>query len=79
LNHARIARGRDRAEYAEPITPPGGHDRIAESEIERCSRRPASSPRRRTRREPSGVIVALTGRNRLRGFVEEIQTDGLLA
>ncbi len=31
-------------------------------------------------REPatSGLIVALSGRNRLRGFVEEVRTDGLL-
>jgi molybdopterin-binding protein len=61
-------------------TTPGGHHRIAESEVERLlARRPASSPRRRTRRAPSGIIVALSGRNRLRGFVEEIRTDGLLA
>ena len=29
--------------------------------------------------EVRGVIVALSGRNQLRGFVEEIRTDGLLA
>ena len=27
----------------------------------------------------AGVIVALSGRNRLRGFVEEVRVDGLLA
>src|SRR5204862_5919419 len=26
----------------------------------------------------TGLIVALSGRNRLRGFVEEVRTDGLL-
>src|SRR5439155_22556237 len=28
--------------------------------------------------EPTGFIVALSGRNRLRGFVDEVRTDGLL-
>src|SRR5580693_5721134 len=32
----------------------------------------------RTTRRPTGLIVALSGRNRLRGFVEEVRTDGLL-
>ena len=27
---------------------------------------------------PSGLIVALSGRNKLHGFVEEVRTDGLL-
>jgi molybdopterin-binding protein len=27
---------------------------------------------------PTGVIVALSGRNQLRGFVEEVRIDGLL-
>lgn len=60
-------------------TTPGGHHRIADAEVERLlARQPASAPRR-TRKDPVGVIVALSGRNRLRGFVEEIRIDGLLA
>lgn len=61
-------------------TTAGGHHRIAEAEIERLIARgnPASAP---ARRKPAtgGVIVALSGRNRLRGFVEEVRVDGLLA
>ena len=60
---------------------PGGHHRVSEAEIERLiARQPApvsSSPRKRT--PPAGLIVALSGRNRLHGFVEEIRVDGLLA
>jgi len=60
-------------------TTPGGHHRIADAEIERLlARRPVSSPRRE-RKGHSGLIVALSGRNRLRGFVDEIRIDGLLA
>jgi molybdopterin-binding protein len=55
----------------------GGHHRISEAEIERLST--AQRPSLATRRpSSSGLIVALSGRNRLRGFVEEVRTDGLL-
>jgi molybdopterin-binding protein len=56
----------------------GGHHRLSEAEIDRVlapqtapgqARRPSSS---------TGFIVALSGRNRLRGFVDEVRTDGLL-
>jgi molybdopterin-binding protein len=58
---------------------PGGHHRVAETEIERLiARQPGTAPSR-TRPKPSGIIVALSGRNRLRGFVEEVRLDGLLA
>jgi molybdopterin-binding protein len=57
----------------------GGHHRISDAEIDRLT----------TRREPpgpagprapvtSGFIVALSGRNRLRGYVDEVRSDGLL-
>ena len=57
---------------------PGGHHRIADAEIDRLlahsgAPRPAAS-----REEPTGLIVALSGRNRLHGYVEEVRTDGLL-
>jgi molybdopterin-binding protein len=58
---------------------PGGHHRIADAEIERLVVRtnPAASSTRR-KPGPVGLIVALSGRNRLRGFVEEVRIDGLL-
>src|SRR5215510_2818818 len=61
-------------------TTAGGHHRIAEAEIDRLIARgnPASPPAKRGT-GPTGLIVALSGRNRLRGFVEEVRVDGLLA
>ena len=61
-------------------TTAGGHHRIAEAEIERLiARGNPDTPRARHQPAPAGLIVALSGRNRLRGFVEEIRVDGLLA
>ncbi len=62
-------------------TTAGGHHRIADSEVERLSARSgAAAAKSRRKPEPSsGTIVALSGRNRLRGFVEEVRSDGLLA
>jgi molybdopterin-binding protein len=56
----------------------GGHHRISDVEIERLTARrtPAASARRP--RAATGLIVALSGRNRLRGFVEEVRRDGLM-
>lgn len=58
-------------------TTAGGHHRIAEAEIDRLTapQRPPSPARRAS---SGGLIVALSGRNRLRGFVEEVRTDGIL-
>ena len=53
---------------------------MSEAEVDRLLARHTSSspaPSRRTGR-PTGLIVALSGRNRLRGFVEEVRIDGLL-
>ena len=59
---------------------PGGHHRIAESELERLLARRSQAPAARRIKQPSrGVIVTLSGRNQLRGFVEEVRIDGLLA
>lgn len=59
---------------------PGGHHRLSEAEVDRLLARQAPSggaqPRHATR--PTGLIVALSGRNRLRGFVEEVRTSGLM-
>ena len=61
-------------------TTAGGHHRMSEAEIDRLLARDTSSadapPRKR--KPPTGLIVALSGRNRLRGFVEEVRTDGLM-
>jgi molybdopterin-binding protein len=65
-------------------TTSGGHHRIAESEVDRLLA-PAGAPARRSgsRRHgfpsPPGVLVALSGRNQLRGYVDEVRVDGLLA
>src|SRR5262249_38340929 len=58
--------------------PGGGPHRLSEAEVERVlapqtppahGKRPAAA---------TGLIVALSGRNRLHGFVDEVRTDGLL-
>ena len=57
----------------------GGHHRIAQSEVDRVlisqSRKPIAAPAARA----TGVLVALSGRNQLRGIVEEVRGDGLLS
>jgi molybdopterin-binding protein len=61
-------------------TTSGGHHRIADSEIDRLIARqsvPAAGVPAKRPATP-GVIVALSGRNRLRGFVDEVRVDGLL-
>src|SRR5215216_3618652 len=59
----------------------GGHHRIADAEIDRMLAA-QDRPRRtsgRGRRQAPGVLVAISGRNQLRGIVDEIRVDGLLA
>jgi molybdopterin-binding protein len=60
-------------------TTTGGHHRIAESEVERLLAPRAPTGRRQPAPAHSGVIVALSGRNQLRGFVDEVRVEGLLA
>jgi molybdopterin-binding protein len=58
----------------------GGHHRVAESEVERllaAQDRPA--PRRGARPAAAPIIVSISGRNQLRGIVDEIRESGLLA
>jgi molybdopterin-binding protein len=58
----------------------GGHYRVAETEIERLLAPKGASVKKGARPErPRGTIVALSGRNQLRGIVEEVRTEGLLA
>src|SRR6476660_7113423 len=58
----------------------GGHHRMSEAEIDRllAQQTPSAHSRSRATKRPPGLIVALSGRNRLRGFVEEVRIDGLL-
>lgn len=61
----------------------GGHHRISESEIQRQLAASVASPPAAARHSPrahaTGVLVALSGRNQLRGIVDEVRGDGLLA
>lgn len=58
----------------------GGHHRISESEIERfLARRPPRTIKPRGSLRRPIVLVALSGRNQLRGVIEEVRTDGLMA
>lgn len=60
----------------------GGHHRVADAEIERLLARKSGSDRPAAavkRTAPTGVIVMLSGRNKLRGFVDEVRIDGLMA
>jgi molybdopterin-binding protein len=57
---------------------PGGHHRVAESEIDRLVSKTGVAAAKSPRPESTGLIVALSGRNRLHGHVDEVRTDGLL-
>ena len=62
-------------------TTAGGHHRLSESEVDRilAHHQPSSPAQARiSGDQPTGLIVALSGRNQLRGFVEEVRSDGLL-
>lgn len=58
----------------------GGHHRMSEAEVDRLLARqsPSAQTKSRGMQKATGLIVALSGRNRLRGFVEEVRIDGLL-
>jgi molybdopterin-binding protein len=58
----------------------GGHHRLSEAEVDRllAHHSPSSPAQTRGGDRPTGLIVALSGRNQLRGFVEEVRIDGLL-
>ena len=61
-------------------TTTGGHHRIAEHEVERLIARgsPDTAQPARTATTPA-ILAGLSARNQLRGFVEEVRIDGLLA
>ena len=57
----------------------GGHHRVSDVEIDRLTtRRAPAGPTLARQPATTGLIVALSGRNRLRGYVEEVRSDGLL-
>jgi molybdopterin-binding protein len=60
-------------------TTSGGHHRIPEAEVDRllAPSRPSAKAARKTAH--TGVIVSLSGRNQLRGFIDEVRVEGLLA
>ncbi|MGE3276608.1 MAG: TOBE domain-containing protein [Vicinamibacterales bacterium] len=57
----------------------GGHHRVPEAEVERILAAQGTAPAVRRAAAPDGVLVALSGRNQLRGIVEEVRVEGLLA
>ncbi|HEV3142127.1 MAG TPA: TOBE domain-containing protein [Vicinamibacterales bacterium] len=58
----------------------GGHHRIPDAEVDRLLA-PAqpSTPRRGAAHDRTGAIVSISGRNQLRGYVDEVRVEGLLA
>lgn len=56
----------------------GGHHRVSEAEVARLLARQGSAPRSPSVPDDAD-LVALSARNRLSGFVEEVRIDGLLA
>jgi molybdopterin-binding protein len=57
----------------------GGHHRIRDTEVDRLLARQNQMPTPRPRTRRRGVLMAVSGRNRLAGVVEEVRREGLLA
>ena len=58
----------------------GGHHRISDNEIARLlARQQPEGRRRRPIEDADESLAGLSARNRLRGFIEEVRIDGLLA
>jgi molybdopterin-binding protein len=58
----------------------GGHHRVSDVEVERLLARDQPDERRRKKtRSHDEPLVALSARNQLHGFVDEVRIDGLLA
>ncbi len=58
----------------------GGHHRISDTELDRLAARHASPARPKAVAAASDDLLGgLSARNRLRGYVEEVRVDGLLA
>jgi molybdopterin-binding protein len=57
----------------------GGHHRVPETEVDRLLARRGAPASRGRKRRVAPTLVALSGRNQLRGTVEEVRADGVLA
>ena len=57
----------------------GGHHRIADTEVDRLLAPASAAAGRAAAPERTGLIVSISGRNQLRGYVDEVRIDGLLA
>lgn len=57
----------------------GGHHRIAEAEVDRLLAPAGAGVRRPRGPAAAAVIVSLSGRNQLRGYVDEVRVEGMLA
>jgi molybdopterin-binding protein len=58
----------------------GGHHRISDAEIDRLlARQQPEGKRRRVSADADEALAGLSARNRLRGFIDEVRVDGLLA
>jgi molybdopterin-binding protein len=57
----------------------GGHHRIADVEVDRLLAPTTVAGARPPASERVGVIVSISGRNQLRGYVDEVRVEGLLA
>lgn len=57
----------------------GGHHRVAETEIQRTLMAQDKPTSVKVPPQSGGILVALSGRNQLRGIVDEVRSDGLLS
>ena len=57
----------------------GGHHRVADTEVNRLLVRQGRLPSPERRGRGGGVLMSISGRNRLRGVVDEVRWEGLLA
>src|SRR6476660_8058040 len=57
----------------------GGHHRIADTEVDRLLAPGEAAAAGRAAPERTGLIVSISGRNQLRGYVDEVRVEGLLA
>ena len=57
----------------------GGHHRIEDAEVDRLLAPGTAAGPRPAPPDRAGVIVSISGRNQLRGYVDEVRVEGLLA
>ena len=57
----------------------GGHHRIADAEVDRLLAPTTTAAERPSVPAHAGIIVSISGRNQLRGYVDEVRVEGLLA